>query len=401
VNFHVGRIFSLKNKVNSNLMIQIQLLFYVSPLEQRVLVFKNSLRLGLPKAVMLSHRNVVAAVLQFADIEGRYLTHQDVFCGVLPFYHIGGLAFTLLLSFVIGLQVVVMRRFDLAKWLETIQTYRVTYAHVAPPISISFYISNLVVLLAKDPIVDKYDLSSLRVINSAAAPLKADLLVAAYKRLGIPIKQGYGMTETSPMGCTPLWEDWKLYGTIGRVGALMEYKVIDAEGNEIPRDQVGEICLRGPNIMLGYLNNEKATKDAFTEDGFLKTGDIGYVGENENFWITDRVKELIKVKGFQVAPAELEDILMNHPAIVDVGVSRHWSDEEMTEHPKAYVVLEAKYFPSDEMEADIRKWFSQKVVHYKQLRGGVVFIEAVPKTASGKVTSALNNELTVRSFDEI
>lgn len=138
--------------------------------------------------------------------------------------------------------------------------------------------------------------------------------------------------------------DWELIiGNIGRIGALMEYKIIDAEGNELPRDQPGEICLRGPNIMLGkksefesnegYLNNEKATKESFTEDGFLRTGDIGYVGENEytsfralsdlrNFWITDRVKELIKYKGYQVAPAELEDTLMNHPAIIDVGVTR-------------------------------------------------------------------------------
>lgn len=197
----------------------------------------------------------------------------------------------------------------------------------------------------------------------------------------------------------------------------MEYKIIDAEGNEIPRDQPGEVCFRGPNIMLGNFcrspNNMKAIlttrkqqeKLSLTTDSFergildmsVKTSIHTISGSNRrNFWLTDRVKDLIKVKGFQVAPAELEDTLMNHQAIIDAGVSRtsflrpswrlgHWSDKDFTEYPRAYVVLHSDYSPSAKMEKEICDWLATRVIHYKQLRGGVVFVEKVPKTASGKV----------------
>jgi 4-coumarate--CoA ligase len=200
-----------------------------------------------------------------------------------------------------------MPKFDLEDFCKFIQRLKITFAYVVPPI---------VLLLSKHPLVDKYDLSSIRMMNSGAAPLTRELVEAVYDRLKIPVKQGYGLSETSPTTHTQPWEDWDK--TIGSVGKLLPYqtaKYMSPEEKEMPVGEVGELWIKGPNVFKGYLNNPDGTAHAKTADGYFKTGDVGYQDKDGNFFVTDRVKELIKYKGFQVPPAELEGILVSHPMI--------------------------------------------------------------------------------------
>lgn len=206
-----------------------------------------------------------------------------------------------------GLQLVVMPKFDLEDFCKFIQELKITFAYVVPPI---------VLLLSKSPVVSKYDLSTIRMMNSGAAPLTRELVDAVYSRLKIPVKQGYGLSETSPTTHTQPWEDWNK--TIGSVGKLLPYqtaKYMSPDEKEMPVGEVGELWIKGPNVFKGYLNNPEGTAHAKTADGYFKTGDVGYQDKDGNFYITDRVKELIKYKGFQVPPAELEGILVSHPKI--------------------------------------------------------------------------------------
>lgn len=214
-----------------------------------------------------------------------------------------------------GFQLVVMPKFDLEDFCKFIQELKVTFAYVVPPI---------VLLLSKHPSVDKYDLSTIRMMNSGAAPLTRELVDAVYERLKIPVKQGYGLSETSPTTHTQPWADWNR--TIGSVGKLLPYqtaKYMSPDEKEMSVGEVGELWIKGPNVFKGYLNNPEGTAHALTKDGYFKTGDVGYQDKDGNFYITDRVKELIKYKGFQVPPAELEGLLVSHPKIDDV-VSSHY-----------------------------------------------------------------------------
>ena len=241
-------------------------------------------------------------------------------------------------------------------------------------------------MLGKSPVVSKYDLSSVRMLNSGAAPLTRDLVDAVYKRLKIPIKQGYGLSETSPTTHTQPWEEWS--STIGSVGRLLPNQVakyMDPEEKEVPAGQTGELWIKGPNIFKGYLNNAEGTANALTDDGYFKTGDVGHQDEKGNFFITDRVKELIKYKGFQVPPAELEGILIGNEEIDDVAVLGIYNEEQATEVPRAYVVPKKGVKGDKETEARIVKWLAGKVASHKRLRGGVRFVDEVPKSASGKI----------------
>lgn len=187
-----------------------------------------------------------------------------------------------------GVELVVMARFDLERFCQLVQSLKITFAYVAPPV---------LVALAKAPIVSKYDLSSLRMLNSGAAPLTRELVEQLQKRIHLPVKQGYGLSETSPTTHIQPWEDWdKTIGSVGKLHQNMTAKFLDAEGNELPIGETGELCMKGPNVFRGYLNKPEQTKDSFTEDGYFKTGDIGHVDKEGNFYITDRVKELIKYK---------------------------------------------------------------------------------------------------------
>ncbi|EME39409.1 hypothetical protein DOTSEDRAFT_159697 [Dothistroma septosporum NZE10] len=344
---------------------------------------------GLPKGVMLSHRNIVANTLQVTAGEAPLSWQKDSILAFLPFFHIYGLTCLIHQSFYRGLKCVVMPKFDLEQWCKIVQDHKITMSYVVPPVVLG---------LTKHPLVDKYDLSSLRMMNSGAAPLTKDLVEATYRRIKVPIKQGYGLSETSPTTHTQPWEDWQT--TIGSVGILlpgMTAKYMSPDEKELPQGEVGELWLHGPNVFKGYLNNPEGTKNALTEDGYFKTGDVGYQDDKGNFFITDRVKELIKYKGFQVPPAELEGYLAAHDKIDDVAVLGVFREDLATEVPLAYVVPKAGIEPGPALEKEIVDWIAKKVANHKKLRGGVKFTNEIPKSASGKI---LRRMLKVKHQEE-
>jgi 4-coumarate--CoA ligase len=282
-----------------------------------------------------------------------------------------------------------MPKFDLEDFCKFIQEIKVTFAYVVPPI---------VLLLSKHPTVDKYDLSSIRMMNSGAAPLTRELVEAVHSRLGLRVKQGYGLSETSPTTHTQPWEDWNR--TIGSVGKLLPFqtaKYMSADEKEMAVGEVGELWIKGPNVFKGYLNNPEGTAHALTADGYFKTGDVGYQDKDGNFYITDRVKELIKYKGFQVAPAELEGILVSHPGIDDVAVIGVYDKDQASELPRAYVVPKGGLGKGEKEAQEIIEWLDAKVAHHKKLRGGVRFVDEIPKSISGKILRRL---LKVKAQEE-
>jgi 4-coumarate--CoA ligase len=288
-----------------------------------------------------------------------------------------------------GLQLVVMPKFDLEDFCSFIQEFKITFAYVVPPI---------VLLLSKHPSVSKYDLSSIRMMNSGAAPLTRELVDAVHGRLNIPVKQGYGLSETSPTTHTQPWGDWNK--TTGSVGTLLPYqtaKYMSAEEKEMPVGEVGELWIKGPNVFKGYLNNPEGTAHALTSDGYFKTGDVGYQDKDGNFYITDRVKELIKYKGFQVPPAELEGILVSHPKVNDAAVIGIYDKDQASEIPRAYIVPKDGLGKTDQDAKEIVDWLATKVAHHKKLRGGVRFVDEIPKSVSGKI---LRRMLKVKAQEE-
>lgn len=297
-----------------------------------------------------------------------------------------GLTCLVHLSLYAGLELIVMSKFELEKFCAHVQNYRITFAFVVPPV---------VLHLSKNPIVSKYDFSSLRMMNSGAAPLTHELVEAVYNRLKVPIKQGYGLSETSPTTHSQKWEDWRAYiGSVGKMCPNMEAKYMampedGSEPYELEAGQVGELYLRGPNIFQGYHNNPTATADCLSPDGWFRSGDVGYQDKEGNFFITDRVKELIKYKGFQVPPAELEGILVNNDSVDDVAVVGVESQAHGSEVPLAFVVRSAKSKASgvsaQEEAGRIVSWLDSKVAPHKRLRGGVRFVDAIPKSAAGKI----------------
>jgi acyl-CoA synthetase (AMP-forming)/AMP-acid ligase II len=270
-----------------------------------------------------------------------------------------------------GATLVTMPRFDLEQFLAILQDYRVTLAFVVPP---------MVLALAKHPLVDRFDLSALRFINSGAAPLGADLEEACGKRLDCAVGQGYGLTETSPVLTAHPPEEARIrHGSAGQLMPNTEAKVVDpATGEALGRNQDGELCFRGPQVMRGYLNRSAETAQMLDPDGWLRTGDIGHVDDDGYFYVVDRVMELIKYKGFQVAPAELEAVLVSHPAIADAAVVRV-PDEEAGEVPKAFVVATAELSAQEVMD-----YVAARVAPHKRVRQ-VEFVDEIPKSLSGKI----------------
>ncbi len=326
---------------------------------------------GVPKGVMLTHRNLVANVAQAHNTMA--LRPDDRVIAVLPFFHIYGLTVLMNMALGSGATLVTLPRFDLRDFLRTLQDQKITVAFVAPPI---------VLALAKHPMVDEYDLTSLRFMLSGAAPLDADLAVACSKRLGCAVVQGYGMTELSPVSHATNPEDDSVPpGSVGKTIANTECRVIDvATGADLGVGETGEILVRGPQVMKGYLGHPEATDATVDGDGWLHTGDLGLVDEGGNWYIVDRVKELIKYKGYQVPPAELEAVLLGHPSIADAAViGARSADGE--EYPHAFIVAAAGASLSG---SDVQDYVAERVSPYKKVRG-VQFIEAIPKSASGKI----------------
>lgn len=329
---------------------------------------------GVPKGVQLSHTNLVANVVQtypVLDVEPT-----DTVLALLPFTHIYGMTVLLNIALKKRATLVTMPKFDLAEFLRIIQDYKCTYLFIAPPIAVA---------LAKHPMVDEFDLSSVRAILSGAAPIDAGLMSAVAKRLNTRMRQGYGMSEASPVTHVLPPDADKQGLSLGSIGfpvANSDAKLIDTEtGEEITEPgKPGEIWFRGPNVMLGYLGRDDATAETIDADGYLHTGDIATIGDKDEFYIVDRLKELIKYKGYQVAPAELEALLLTHPDITDAAVVGA-QDDEGQEIPKAYVVRREG---SDLDEQGVMDHVAEHVAPHKKVRA-VKFIDIVPKSASGKI----------------
>ena len=284
---------------------------------------------GLSKGVMLTHRNLVANIEQ--SLAAIPLNEEAAFVAVLPFFHIYGMQVLMNLGLRAGATIVTMPRFDLEQFLRLHQEHGLTRAFVAPP---------MVVALAKHPLVDQFDLSALEWILSGAAPLSAELAIECGQRLGCEVVQGYGMTELSPVSHATPPGQFKP-GSAGVTVPNTEVNIVDpATQASLGLDQDGEVWIRGPQVMKGYLNNEAATKSTIDDDGWLHTGDIGHLDADGHLFVVDRLKELIKYKGFQVPPAELEALLLTHPQIADAAVIG-LPDDEAGEIPAAYVVLKA------------------------------------------------------------
>jgi acyl-CoA synthetase (AMP-forming)/AMP-acid ligase II len=341
----------------------------IDPADDLVVLPYSSGTTGLNKGVMLSHRNLVANVCQGEPVllagEGERLI------AVLPFFHIYGLVVLMCAAIARGSTLVTMPRFDLEQFLGLLQDQRITRAYVAPPI---------VLALAKHPLVDKYDLSSLKSVFSGAAPMDAGLEQACAERLHCEVIQGWGLTETSPVVTTNYnAPEGPKPGSVGVPLPNTEMRVVDpATGADVARGETGELLVRGPQVMKGYLNAPEATAAMLDPEGWLHTGDLGTIDEQAYVFIVDRVKELIKYKGLQVAPAELEAVLLTHPSVSDAAVVRH-PDEEAGEVPKAFVVAGGPVEPEQLMA-----YVAERVAPYKKIRH-VEFVDEIPKAASGKI----------------
>ncbi|MEV4317187.1 AMP-binding protein [Actinocrispum sp. NPDC049592] len=322
---------------------------------------------GLPKGVLLTHRNLVANTLQvWPIIDMRPGTRS---LAVLPLYHIYGITGIMNATLYHRGTLITLPRFDFHQFLSTIAEHRIDNVFVAPPIAVA---------MAKSPLADQFDLSCVKVVLSAAAPLDADIAGTLARRLNTTVLQGYGLTESSP--CThgiPVDRPDISRGSIGVLMPSVEARVVDpVTGEDADR---GELWCRGPNIMQGYLNNPDATAATVDTDGFLHTGDIVTVTEDGVFTVVDRLKELIKYKGFQVAPAELEAVLLTHPGIADAAVIGV-ADPEAGEVPKAFVTAADPALTAE----DIQAFVAERVAPYKKVRQ-VEFIDQIPKSPAGKI----------------
>jgi len=324
---------------------------------------------GLPKGVMLTHRNLVANVEQVRAV-------IDIPEGIsslafLPYFHIYGLTVLLNGYLAAGAVQVTLPRFDFEAMLRLITEHRMLHLYVAPPVALA---------LAKHPLVEAADLSSLAFVLSGAAPLGADLSAAVEARVGCPMIQGYGMTEMSPVShLTPPQRN--RHGSAGLLVPNTECRIVDPETlQDVAEGGEGELWVRGPQVMPGYLNRPDATAETLTADGWLRTGDLVHIDADGYLFVVDRVKELIKVKGFQVAPAELEALLITHPDVADVAVVG-LPDPEAGEVPAAFIVASAGTAPD---LAALQTHLEGHLAHYKQIRALHV-VDAIPKSPSGKI----------------
>jgi acyl-CoA synthetase (AMP-forming)/AMP-acid ligase II len=331
---------------------------------------------GLAKGVELTHFNLTSNVVQIqaCEPEAPVAAEDDVVLVHLPLFHIYGLQVLMNLYLSVGATLVMMGRFDMGELLGLLVRHKVTRLYTVPPVAQG---------LTMVPTVKDLDLSALRGIMLAAAPTSTDLQERVAKAMGVPVIQGYGMTELSPATHLDFGDSVRNRpGSVGRLTADTEEKIVDVETGEteVAPGEPGELLVRGPQVMKGYFNNPQATAETITADGWLHTGDIVRADEDGYIWVLDRKKELIKYKGFQVPPAELEGLLLSHPAIADsavIGVQ----DDESGEIPKAFVVIKEGQSPTAE---EIMEFIAGQVATFKQIRL-VQFVDSIPKNASGKI----------------
>ncbi|KIY68370.1 acetyl-CoA synthetase-like protein [Cylindrobasidium torrendii FP15055 ss-10] len=341
---------------------------------------------GKPKGVETTHHNLtsMAEILQHSwDAP----TSREVMLAILPCYHIYGCVMQLLWTLRAGIKVVLQARFEPEAWCRNIQTYAVSLSLVVPPV---------LVHLARHPAVEKYDMKTLKVMVSGAAPLGPDLtrqalsirVAARLASFGthVAIIQGYGLTETSPVAMmVPTKSAESALGSIGVLLPNLQSRLVADDGLDAKEGEPGEIWIRGPTVMKGYLKNASATAGCINSEGWFQTGDIA-VRTNEGFYyIVDRKKELIKYKGFQVPPAELEALLLNNPDVADAAVVGVYDDAQATELPRAYIVAANPSAKKAQLARDVIAWTKARVASHKQLRGGVAVIDVIPKSAAGKI----------------
>ncbi|XP_057949597.1 4-coumarate--CoA ligase-like 1 [Malania oleifera] len=338
---------------------------------------------GVSKGVMLTHRNLVANLCSTLFSVGPEIVGQVTTLGLMPFFHIYGITGICCATLRNKGKIVVMGRYELRTFLNALVTQEVTFAPIVPPIILS---------LVKDPIVEEFDLGKikLRAVMTAAAPLAPELLTAFENKFpGVQVQEAYGLTEHSCITLTH-GDPTKGHGiakrnSVGFVLPNLEIKFVDPDtGRSLPKNTPGEICVRSQCVMQGYYNNKEETERTIDKNGWLHTGDIGYIDDDGDVFIVDRMKELIKYKGFQVAPAELEAILLTHPSVEDAAVVP-LADEEAGEVPGACVVMNQN---SKESEEDIMKYVASNVAKYKKLRV-VHFVDSIPKSPSGKIMRRL------------
>nr|AHI15920.1 4-coumarate:CoA ligase 4 [Dryopteris fragrans] len=342
---------------------------------------------GVSKGVILTHRNFIAQVLLLQYSNEGLPWNSRIYMCLIPMFHVYGMAFFGSGILAKGATVVLQQKFDFVETLEAIQKYGVTHMPAVPPIIIAF---------AKSPVVEKFNLSSLVSVGSGAAPLGREVMDSFYSRFPmIKIPQGYGLTETTAVGShTVTEEEATHFGSVGLLAANTELKIVDVDsGKPLPPCEKGEIWFRGPTIMKGYFGRPGETASTIDKEGWLHTGDLGYVDAEGFLYIVDRLKELIKYKGLQVAPAELEAVLLSHPGIVDAAVIPY-ADNEAGQIPMAFVVRGPQ---SVLREVDVIDFVAKQVASYKKVRK-VAFVGDIPKSASGKI---LRRELVSAAMSKL
>ncbi|KAJ2848667.1 hypothetical protein IWW36_003162 [Coemansia brasiliensis] len=343
---------------------------------------------GLPKGAMLSHYNVVANILQGVSVQKQMTASNRTTLAVLPLFHSFGLVLMAHSLPLCGSSLVIMRSFDMSEFLYNIEAHRVTDTLLVPPV-----INALAKLNSSE-----WDISSLKWVISGASPLSSSTIKSLeLKYPHICVMQGYGLTETSP-GLSLNVPGRRNQLSSGELLPNLECKVVDDKNNVLSIGSTGELCFRGPNIMMGYINEYDATKHIIM-DGFLHTGDVGRIDPTGHVFVTDRKKELIKFNGFQVAPAEIEGILLQHPLVRDCAVVGTFCSKRQTELPRVFLVLnqDEKLHDKNSVAEQVVEWINSKVAYYKRLRGGFVVVDEIPKNASGKVLRRVLKESTVSS----
>ncbi|KAL2202236.1 acetyl-CoA synthetase-like protein [Sarocladium strictum] len=332
---------------------------------------------GRPKAVMISHANIISQLCQVCQLTPAY--RQSTVLGILPFYHITGLVHLLHLPVALDQDMVVMAKFDMTSMLRTIVKYKCNELWLVPP---------LLIRLLHDPAVKNFDLSHVAQFNTGAAPLTQEVINQLAKRFPrVRLRQAWGMTETTAcVTQTPIGlMTWEHAHKVGQVVPGTTIRMVDPETEkDVDKGRPGEIWVKGPQVTMGYLDQRKETAETYLEDGYLRTGDIGTILPDGFLIIQDRIKEMIKVRGHAVAPAELDDLLLSHASVRDaavIGIPHSYSGEV----PRAYVVLKDGIIPSEDLETELKDLVKTRKARYKQLAGGVGFVDAIPKSAAGKI----------------
>ncbi|RIB02489.1 hypothetical protein C2G38_2149983 [Gigaspora rosea] len=334
---------------------------------------------GEPKGIEITHTNMVVRLTQTLIVENKLGPHS-IIMGTGGFCHVSGMDRIIHTTLIRGATTIIHSNYSVETICELIQKFKITFIYTDPTI---------ILKLVNDPLAQQFDLSSVDMILCGAAPLSSKLERKFYEMFKIPISQIYGLTEA---GAVVICPDTSVPGSVGILIPNMKAKILSDNGNELGYNEPGELWIHCPGIMKGYLNNKEATEAAFGKDGFFCTGDIVSVDEQGNFFVVDRKKEMIRTEDFDVSPSELESILLTHEVVSDAAVIGYYSEKEETEIPTAYVTIKNGYKQSQALAEEIQSFVDEKVLPYKKLRGGIMFIDRIPKNESGKILRKLLKE---------